>query len=399
MNRQLIFISTVFCTAAFSACLFAGETAFVHFEDQSRGTIVEGPGTLHPYLEIAPVNGADSLVVIETGFGLHGSCHDETSSACTPFAYRAPNGTGAPNNCLEDASGNQVELLAYPPAPGVETAKGFTDIDSTRDKTPQNIKFTFQGYKVTRFEVLITDFGDLNISPDYPGDPVPSPKPFHSFGLWAYGSPAADPQDTNWVASDVITYETEEVINPTTSWNPDFGNLFVTGDGCSESDSNGDYPGNHVLRVQNDDGIGVVYLLAPIGADPRVGFDSIRFELIGEEGCTPGNWKSPQNQREWLETGYHQDDLYADVFGVTPSPNFHADTLLAALRQGGGKERALGRHAVAALLNSAHPDVVYPYSETEIIDIVQAAYASGDFNLAKDMLESGNLEGDPGFCD
>lgn len=114
-------------------------------------------------------------------------------------------------------------------------------------------------------------------------------------------------------------------------------------------------------------------------------------EEDGGEGCTPGYWKGPHHFVDW--SGYGTGDSYSTVFGVSPS--FGDITLLAALRQGGGGEMALGRHAVAALLNAADSDVAYAYTETEVIAIVQDAYASGDFTGAKDALEA---ENDPTPC-
>ena len=63
--------------------------------------------------------------------------------------------------------------------------------------------------------------------------------------------------------------------------------------------------------------------------------------------------------------------------------------------QGGGGEKALGRHAVAALLNAASPDVDYAYTEAEVIAAVQNAYATGDFNRVKNDLEYQNELGCP----
>jgi len=104
-------------------------------------------------------------------------------------------------------------------------------------------------------------------------------------------------------------------------------------------------------------------------------------------GCTPGFWKQPHHEQYWV--GYTTGDFYDTVFGVTSS--FGGDfTLLDALWQGGGGEIALGRHAVAALLNSTRPDVVYFYSTQEVIDLVQAAYATGDFNGIKNQLAAQN---------
>jgi hypothetical protein len=101
----------------------------------------------------------------------------------------------------------------------------------------------------------------------------------------------------------------------------------------------------------------------------------------GDEGCSQGYWKTHRDS--W--TGYETDDLYEDVFGVS-----YDKTLLEALWSGGGGEYALGRQAVAALLNAAHPHVDYYFTEDEVIEIVQDAYANGNFEDAKDHLERHN---------
>ncbi len=103
----------------------------------------------------------------------------------------------------------------------------------------------------------------------------------------------------------------------------------------------------------------------------------------GEEGCTPGYWK---NQTECWEC-YTIDTLIGEVFDVPGAPSeiagFANDTLLEALRYGGGKgligkTRNLLRHAVAALHNGCDPDVAYPMSESGVIDAVNAALATED---------------------
>ena len=45
---------------------------------------------------------------------------------------------------------------------------------------------------------------------------------------------------------------------------------------------------------------------------------------------------------------------------------------------------------MAALLNAASPEVDYAYTAAEVIAMVQNAYATGDFNGPKDMLEMEN---------
>jgi hypothetical protein len=110
----------------------------------------------------------------------------------------------------------------------------------------------------------------------------------------------------------------------------------------------------------------------------------------GGEGCTPGYWKQRHHFDSWA--GYNPDDAYETVFGVNASFN---KTILGALTQGGGGEKALGRHAVAALLNAANPDVSYAFTEAEVIAMVQKAYATGDFEGTKNALEAENEQGCP----
>jgi hypothetical protein len=91
-------------------------------------------------------------------------------------------------------------------------------------------------------------------------------------------------------------------------------------------------------------------------------------------------------------TGYDTNDSFSAVFGVPRVPDVR---LLQALNTGGGGESALGRHAVAALLNAAHPNIDYFFTQAEVIQMVQDAYASGDYEGTKDTFEIFNeLEGD-----
>ncbi len=118
--------------------------------------------------------------------------------------------------------------------------------------------------------------------------------------------------------------------------------------------------------------------------------------VAGGEGCTPGYWKNhtglKSQTNQWPPTGFGQGDSYNATFGVVSS---FGGTLLQALNRGGGGENALGRHAVAALLNAAHPGVSYDLSVGQVIAAVQAAYASGDFEGTKNTLAAFNEQGCP----
>ena len=83
-----------------------------------------------------------------------------------------------------------------------------------------------------------------------------------------------------------------------------------------------------------------------------------------------------------------------DAFGLDNT------TLVQALSFNGGSGtigavRILLRAAVAALLNSAHPDVDYPLTTAEVIAAVNAALASNDRNtmlaLASTLDAANNL--------
>jgi hypothetical protein len=104
------------------------------------------------------------------------------------------------------------------------------------------------------------------------------------------------------------------------------------------------------------------------------------------EGFTPGFWKNhacaPRNA--WPPTGYAPGDSFESIFGVDVTlrgkgkATISEPTLLEALDANGGGINALARHAVAALLNAAHPDVNYPLSTSEIIDAVHDAIINGE---------------------
>lgn len=111
------------------------------------------------------------------------------------------------------------------------------------------------------------------------------------------------------------------------------------------------------------------------------------------QGCTPGYWRQDQHFDSWVPTGYAPSDDFNTVFGVTATFNPH--TLLDAVWLGGGGEHALARHAVAALLDASHPDINYYYTPAEVIAGVQAAYASGDFEPFKNLLDFANNAGCP----
>jgi hypothetical protein len=107
--------------------------------------------------------------------------------------------------------------------------------------------------------------------------------------------------------------------------------------------------------------------------------------VIGGEGCTPGYWRNTR-----LGWPIAKTTLYSDVFAVGP-----ASTLETTVIARGGGESALLRHSTAAYLNALSGGVDYPLTAAEVVEIVQEAYATGDFEAAKDQLEEHNELGCP----
>lgn len=131
----------------------------------------------------------------------------------------------------------------------------------------------------------------------------------------------------------------------------------------------------------------------------------IELQIPGEfEGLTPGFWKPHPD----LWTGYSTDQTFFDVFGVYitinakgKNPGIYNPNLIQAIAaQGGVNEQkdpsvydTLARHAVAALLNAAHPEINYPMTEQEIIDSVYNAITNGGAKSLKNQLAMYNNAG------
>lgn len=142
------------------------------------------------------------------------------------------------------------------------------------------------------------------------------------------------------------------------------------------------------------------------------------------DGCTPGYWMQCQHLDSWVPTGFKPDDKFNTVFGVTQYINPHNNqpyTLLEVFGLngnggGGGTNTAncktkpngravsnmgsdpispnLGFHAVAALLNAAHPNVNFGYTAGEVINLFQKNYLGNPGGL-KDSLAMLNERGCP----
>lgn len=111
----------------------------------------------------------------------------------------------------------------------------------------------------------------------------------------------------------------------------------------------------------------------------------------GGEGCTPGYWGRPQHFDSWTSP-YTTSTTFLSVFGVNAYPGM---TLLDVVNNPGPPKKQLGRMAVAALLNAASPGVDFDLTTAEVIAAFNAAWASGDYNTTKDMLDDLNNQGCP----
>ena len=130
----------------------------------------------------------------------------------------------------------------------------------------------------------------------------------------------------------------------------------------------------------------------------------------GGQGRTPGFWKQNHHFGHWPAPFCAKDTCpcgpatsFCAAFEIdcnnicTAAKNaFNGKSLLTVLGQGGGGFQALGRHAVAALLNSAHDQVDYLYSTAQVKQMVQDAVASCSPSAAHQALAQQNeLEGGP----
>jgi hypothetical protein len=142
------------------------------------------------------------------------------------------------------------------------------------------------------------------------------------------------------------------------------------------------------------DGNVVAVIICSDGLGPDGWQDTIiEVPVVERDGCTPGFWKQKHHFDSWVPPADPFTTTFFEVFTRVPAKG---DLLLAkALRMGGGGEKALLRHGSAAYLNAISPDVDYFFTADEVIAIVQAAYDSGDFEAAKNVLEAENERGCP----
>jgi hypothetical protein len=101
----------------------------------------------------------------------------------------------------------------------------------------------------------------------------------------------------------------------------------------------------------------------------------------GGDGCTPGYWKQPHHFDSW-PAPYDPTDLFSEHF----EDAFPGMTLVDVLGNGGGGLNALGRHTVAALLNSASSGVSFELSPADVISAFNGVFpgTKAQYNALKD---------------
>lgn len=109
-----------------------------------------------------------------------------------------------------------------------------------------------------------------------------------------------------------------------------------------------------------------------------------------DEGCSPGYWKN--HTRSWPYP-YRPDTKFSSVF-ENAFPN---RTLAQVLALQGGGLNALGRQAVAALLNAQSSNVDYALSTSQVISAFNGVFPGGDYEAKKNWFEDFNLQDCP--CD
>jgi len=117
-------------------------------------------------------------------------------------------------------------------------------------------------------------------------------------------------------------------------------------------------------------------------------------------GFSPGYWKN--HRAAWEGTGYSPTDSFLEVFRFEGDPIYFVylpvgyefpETLMDALKSGGGQWDALNRQAVASLLNAAvgvNGWGVAPYDEEWVKGQLLYGYRYNEWELIKDNLEAMN---------
>lgn len=183
----------------------------------------------------------------------------------------------------------------------------------------------------------------------------------------------------------------------------------VDGAGTSQIDYSISAPGPCIFKL--------TVANTPAGCPPSDCTCTVNCAPAGGQGRTPGFWKQEHHFGHWPAPYCAKNQpacpcgpatKFCDIFNCAAAGSgcdneengvnaaYGNKTLLQVLNQGGGGFYALGRHAVAALLNSAHPQVDYAFDTALVISKVNMAIANCNPGPTKNELAAENeLEGGP----
>jgi hypothetical protein len=279
MSRSKVLAALAMLVFATSA---GAEQVFIHFEGMSPGDDVTGLGTLHPSVDVQPVNPLDPLTVIQTFYrGLPGE------DPAKYVVYKAPNLNAwddlHTNNALEDIFGNVVDSQAAHFIPGT-TANGFANtecswLDATDPKfCPQEFTVTFGNRRVQSFKILMVDYGDWN----------PTRQLDHQVFLRGFenGVEVAVPH--------VIDYDTDDT-KMVPRYCTDLGyDLKTEADASACLQSGIGHSHIQVHAPPGSTGLDRIELQMGVGYDPNSAFDSLNIDFVNlVDVCPLPPWSCP----------------------------------------------------------------------------------------------------------
>lgn len=115
-------------------------------------------------------------------------------------------------------------------------------------------------------------------------------------------------------------------------------------------------------------------------SEPETSEPEITFSASGE-GCAYTFWRTEENLQLWPEDrppGHSAGEYFPEL------------TYLDVLWLDGDGLNALGREAVAGILNAAHPEILYGVTASQVRGAFMEAAASGEYDSLKNVLEALN---------
>jgi hypothetical protein len=227
----------------------------VDFTQFAPGASVEELGTVLPDLNIQ----ADGTAIA-------------IFEGITPGAYGAPNGGGSVTNG------------------GTGPLGGFSDTSHVSSRTAHYYEFTFtEGKPVSDFSLRMLDYGDWN----------PSANTHHIVTMTAYDG------DGGFVDQMVLEFYSPGTGNPRSSYNPNYGDLYLTGDAVNALPGQ---PGNWLWQVSGE-GIAKVVLDFGEGFDPNIGFDLMDYTICQPTSGSETAWAEWDVEWEKRWGGYFVQEL------------------------------------------------------------------------------------------